>query len=144
MLRTKGRRKNSMTQCGSLVSHAASEIIRHFLKKWKYPNALFSVNTFLHLVLSGLHLFRSGMKGAGRIVGNIFKLKTRGRAILSEEDYRIVISIPAGATIVLVGGNIDEDPFVKIRHRGRILLMLAEDLRGSGELLTKSALFADQ
>jgi hypothetical protein len=108
------------------------------------PNVLFSVNTFLHLVLSGLHLFRSGMKGAGRIVGNIFKLKTRGRAILSEEDYRTVISIPAGATIVLVGGNIDEDPFVKIRHMGRVLLMLAEDLRGSGELLGKSALFVDQ
>jgi hypothetical protein len=84
------------------------------------------------------------MKGAGRIVGNIFKLKTRGRAILSEEDYRIVISIPAGATIVLVGGNIDEDPFVKISHRGRVLLMLAEDLRGSGALLGKSARFVDQ
>jgi len=57
-----------MTQCGSLVSHVASEIIRHFLKKWKHPNALFSVNIFLHLVLSGLHLFRPGMKGAVRIV----------------------------------------------------------------------------
>jgi hypothetical protein len=133
-----------MTQCGSLVSHAASEIIRHFLKKWKYPNALFSVNTFLHLISSGLHLFRFCMKGAGRFVGNIFKLKTPGRAILSEEDYRIVIPIPAGATIVLVGGDIDQDPFVKIRHRGRVLLMLAEDLRGSGELLGKSALFVDQ
>jgi len=104
----------------------------------------FSVNTFLHLVLPGLHLFRSGMKGAGRIVGNDFKLKTRGRAILSEEDYRIVISIPAGATIVLVGGNIDEGPLVKIRHRGRVLRMLAEDLRGSGALLRKSARFVDQ
>ena len=84
------------------------------------------------------------MKGAGRIVGNDFKLKTRGRAILSEEDYRIVISIPAGATIVLVGGNIDEGPLVKIRHRGRVLRMLAEDLRGSGALLGKSARFVDQ
>jgi hypothetical protein len=34
-------------------------------------------------------------------VGNIFRLKTRGRAILSEEEYRIVISIPAGATSFL-------------------------------------------
>jgi hypothetical protein len=144
MLRTKGRRKNSMTQCGSLISHAAPENHTPLSGEMKDANALFSVNTFLHLVLSDLHLFGSGMKGAGRIVGNIFKLKTRGRAILSEEDYRIVISIPAGATIVLVGGNIDEDPFVKIRHRGRVLLMLAEDLRGSGELLGKSALFVDQ
>ena len=70
-----------MTQCGSLVSHAVSEIIRHYLKKWKYPNTLFSVNIFLHLVLSDLHHFRSGVRGAGRIVGNIFKLKTLGRAI---------------------------------------------------------------
>ena len=76
-------------------------------------------------------------------MGDDFKLKARGRAILSEEDYRIVISIPAGAIIVLVGGNIDQDPFVKIRHRGRVLLMLAEDLRGSAELLGKSALFAN-
>jgi len=133
-----------MTQCGSLISHAAPENHTPLSGEMKDANALFSVNTFLHLVLSDLHLFGSGMKGAGRIVGNIFKLKTRGRAILSEEDYRIVISIPAGATIVLVGGNIDEDPFVKIRHRGRVLLMLAEDLRGSGELLGKSALFVDQ
>ncbi len=33
-----------MTQSESLVSHAASESIRHFLKKWKYPNAPFNVN----------------------------------------------------------------------------------------------------
>jgi hypothetical protein len=63
---------------------------------------------------------------------------------LSEEDHRIVIPTPAGATIVLAGCNIDEDPFVKIRHRGRVLLMLAEGLRGGGELLGKSALFVDR
>ena len=114
-----------MTQCESLVSHVASKIIRHFLKKWKYPNVPFNVNIFSHQVLSGLYLFRSGMKRVGRIVKNIFKLKTRGRAILSEEDERIVIPIPARATIILVGGDIDEDPFVKIRHSGRVLLMLA-------------------
>jgi hypothetical protein len=84
------------------------------------------------------------MKGAGRFVGNIFKLKTPGRAILSEDDYRNVIVIPPCAMVVLVGGNIDEDTFVKVRYEGRVLLMLAEDLRGSGELLGKSALFVDQ
>ena len=67
----------------------------------------------------------------------IFKLKNRGRAILSEDDQRSVIPIPARAMVTLVGGNIDEDPFVKIRYGGRVLLMHSEDLRNSGELLGK-------
>jgi hypothetical protein len=50
-------------------------------EEMEVSNALFSVNIFLHLVLSDLHHFRFAMKGAGRIVGNIFKLKTLGRAI---------------------------------------------------------------
>jgi hypothetical protein len=66
-------------------------------------------------------------------MGNIFKLKNPGRAIVSEEDYRNVIHIPRSAKVVLVDGNIDEDPFVKIRYRGRVLLLLAEDLRSGGE-----------
>ena len=49
-------------------------------------------------------------------MGQIFKLKNRGRAILSEEDYRTVILIPAKANVVLVGGDIDKDAFVKIRY----------------------------
>ena len=69
----------------------------------------------------------------------IFKLKNRGRAILSEDDYRTIIPIPARAMVTLVGGNIDEDPFVKIRYGGKVLLMLAEDLRSGGELWGKSA-----
>jgi hypothetical protein len=70
---------------------------------------------------------------------SIFKLKDRGRAILSEDDYRNVIVIPPSAMVVLVGGNIDEDTFVKIRYEGRVLLMLAEDLRSGGELWGQSA-----
>ena len=66
-------------------------------------------------------------------MGQIFTLKTRGRAILSEEEYRTVIPIPARAKVVLVGGDIYEDPFVKIRYKGKVLLMLAEDLRTGGE-----------
>ena len=80
----------------------------------------------------------------GQIVGQIFKLKKRGKAILSEEDYRTLIPIPAKAKVVLVGGDIDEDAFVKIQYRGRVLLMLAEDLRSGGELLGRLAQFADQ
>jgi hypothetical protein len=70
-------------------------------------------------------------------VGKIFKIKNRRRAILSEEDHGTFIPIPARATVVLVGGDIDEDSFVKIRYGGRVLLMHSEDLRNSGELLGK-------
>jgi hypothetical protein len=72
-------------------------------------------------------------------VGKIFTLKDRSRAILSENDQRSVIPIPARAMVTLVGGDIDEDAFVKIRYGGRILLMLSEDLRSGGELWGKSA-----
>ena len=77
-------------------------------------------------------------------MGQIFKLKNRGRAILSEEDYRTVIFIPAKANVVLVGGDIDKDAFVKIRYGGKVLLMAAEDLRSRGELLGTLAEFVDQ
>jgi len=77
-------------------------------------------------------------------MGSIFKMKTRSKAILSENDQRTVIPIPAKATVVLVGGDIDEDAFVKIRYGGRVLLMLAEELRSCGELLGKLAQFVDQ
>jgi hypothetical protein len=40
-------------------------------------------------------------------VGSIFKLKNRSRAILSENDQRSVIPIPARATVVLWGGDMD-------------------------------------
>jgi hypothetical protein len=68
-------------------------------------------------------------------VGKIFKLKNQRRAILSEEDHGTLIPIPARAKVVVVGGDIDEDSFVKIRYGGRVLLMHSEDLRNSGELL---------
>jgi hypothetical protein len=41
--------------------------------------------------------------------------------------------------VVLVGGNLDEDAFVKIRYEGKVLLMLSEDLRSGGELWGRSA-----
>ena len=72
-------------------------------------------------------------------MGTIFKLKTRGRAILSEENSRNVIFIPPSAIVTLLGGDIDEDAFVKIRYEGKVLLMPSEDLRSGGELSGKSA-----
>jgi len=72
-------------------------------------------------------------------LGTIFKLKNRGRAVLSENDQRRVIPIPANAMVTLVGEDIDVDAFVKIRYEGKVLLMLSEDLRSTGELWGKSA-----
>ena len=72
-------------------------------------------------------------------MGSIFKLKYRGRAISSEDDYRNVILIPPSAMVVLVEGDINEDPFVKIRYEGKVILMLSDDLRSGGELWEKSA-----
>jgi hypothetical protein len=48
-------------------------------------------------------------------------------AILSEGDHRRVILIPATAQVILVGGDIKRDTFVKIRYEARVLLMLSED-----------------
>ena len=117
----------------------ATKIIRQFLKEWKYLSSFFSVENFLHPVLSGLHLLPSGLKGTRTIVGKIFTLKDRSRAILSDNDQRSIIPIPARAMVVLVGGDIDEDAFVKIRYEGRVLMMLADDLRSGGELWGESA-----
>ena len=72
-------------------------------------------------------------------MGKIFKLKNRSRGIFSENDQRSVIPIPARATVVLVGGDIDQDSFVKIRYGSKVLLMFSEDLRSSGELLGRLA-----
>jgi hypothetical protein len=72
-------------------------------------------------------------------MGDIFKLKNRGRAILSENDHRNVIPIPPSAMLVLVAGDLNEDPFVKIRYEGKLMLMLSEDLRSDGELWGQSA-----
>lgn len=72
-------------------------------------------------------------------MATIFKLKTRGRAIKSLENYRNVILIPENAMVTLVGGDIDEDAFVRIRYEGKVLMMLADDLRSGGELWGESA-----
>lgn len=63
----------------------------------------------------------------------IIKLKTQSTAILAEKDQRSAIPIPARATVVVVGGDIDKDAFVKIRYEGKVLFILSEDLRNGGE-----------
>ena len=72
-------------------------------------------------------------------MGRIFRLKTRSRAVLSENDQRSVIPIPANALVVIVGGDVDQDVFVTIRYEGRLLLMFSEGLRSDGERWRQSA-----
>ena len=72
-------------------------------------------------------------------MGRIFRLKTRSRAVLSENGQRSVIPIPANALVVIVGGDVDQDVFVTIRYEGKLLLMFSEDLRSDGERWRKSA-----
>jgi hypothetical protein len=67
------------------------------------------------------------------MMGDTFKLKTGTMAILAEGDHRSAVLVPASAQVVLVGGNIECDTFVKIRYRAKVLHMLSEDLRcGTG------------
>jgi hypothetical protein len=69
------------------------------------------------------------------MAGNAYRLKTGTMAIFSEGDRRSVVLIPANAEVLLVGGHMDYDTFVKIRHRGKVLLMLSEDLRSATGLV---------
>jgi hypothetical protein len=58
-----------------------------------------------------------------------FTLKTGSKAVLSESNHGTVVVIPASAQVALVEGDFERDRFVKIRYRGKVLLMLSEDLR---------------
>jgi hypothetical protein len=99
---------------------------------------VFQRRTFLTSAWAVLHPTGSRLRER-TIVRTIFKLKNRGRAILSGENYRNVIFIPPSAMVTLLGGDIVEDAFVKIRYEGKVLLMLSEELRSAGELWGKSA-----
>jgi hypothetical protein len=134
-----GESDDAVLNAGIPCRLPASEIIRQFLNKWKYLSAFFSLANFLHPVLSVLHPSAIQRERSGTTVGTIFKLKNRGRAVLSENDQPSVIPIPANAMVTLVGGDIDEDAFVKIRYEGKVLMMLSEDLRSGGELWGRSA-----
>jgi hypothetical protein len=73
------------------------------------------------------------------MAGNAYNLKTGTMAILSEGDRRSVILIPANAQVLLVGGQMEYDTFVKIRYRGKVLLMLSEDLRCASGLVANQS-----
>jgi hypothetical protein len=69
----------------------------------------------------------------------IFKMKGPSKAVLSDEDQLRLVSIPASAMVVLVEGNVHEDPTVKIRFGGKVLRMLSSEFRHCAELWGQSA-----
>ena len=74
------------------------------------------------------------------MVGNTFRLKDGTMGILSDNDQRSIVLIPARAEVVVVGGDIDGSGFVRIRYHGKLLFMLSEDLRNArGEAFGQSA-----
>jgi len=62
----------------------------------------------------------------------MFKLHRSSVAMQSED--REVITIPASASVILVGGDINGKGVVKIRYQDQPLEMLAVDLRTRGIL----------
>lgn len=62
-----------------------------------------------------------------------FKLNTSTTAILSEDNHRTIVTIPANAPVTLVDGEAEGNGFVKVRYRDKVLSMFAFDLRTRGE-----------
>jgi hypothetical protein len=60
---------------------------------------------------------------------NTLKLRNDCKAIFSEDNQWRVVVIPASAQVTLVGGDLKQDRFVKIRYQGKVVLILSEDLR---------------
>jgi hypothetical protein len=68
-----------------------------------------------------------------------FKLNTPTMAILSENDKRTVVTLPANAVVMVVAGDASGDGLLKIRYRNQVLEMFAVDLRVRGELMLRQS-----
>ena len=64
----------------------------------------------------------------------VFKLHSSCVAIRREKDYRQVSTIPAGASVTLVAGDIARSGVVQVLYVDQQVLMLAVDLRTQGVL----------
>jgi hypothetical protein len=64
------------------------------------------------------------------IVAGTFKLRNGAIAIFPERNnHRSVILIPVGASVAVVGGDVERDSFINIRYDDKLLLIRPEDLR---------------
>jgi hypothetical protein len=69
----------------------------------------------------------------------VFKLNTSTMGILSENNPRSVVIIPANAMITIVAGDTTGDGLLKIRYRNQELEMFAVDLRTRGERMLRQS-----
>lgn len=68
--------------------------------------------------------------------GQSYKLKTATLGILSPEDgQRISMTVPVGATVIVVDGNVNGNRFVDVTWGDKALTMFAVDLRERGKLV---------
>ena len=64
------------------------------------------------------------------IVAGTFKLRNGTTAIFPEKNnHRSVILIPVGASVAVVGGDVERDSFINVRYDDKLLLIRPEDLR---------------
>jgi hypothetical protein len=64
------------------------------------------------------------------VVAGTFKFRNGTTAIFPEKNnHGRVVLIPVGAHVVVVGGDIERDSFMKIRYDDKVLLIRPQDLR---------------
>lgn len=62
------------------------------------------------------------------MIAGTFKL-TNCTTATSEKDRKSVVLIPAGARVVIVDGDIEQDKLLKIRYQEKVLLIRPADFR---------------
>jgi hypothetical protein len=66
----------------------------------------------------------------------VFNLKTATLAFLStEDDHRIPVTIPSGATVTVLDADVNGKRFVDVEWERKTLTMFAVDLRNRGKLV---------
>jgi hypothetical protein len=68
-----------------------------------------------------------------------FKLNSPTLAIREVNDQRTIVTLPRGALVTLLAGDIDAKGFVEILYDNEALIMFAVDLRVRGVLVLKQS-----
>jgi hypothetical protein len=68
-----------------------------------------------------------------------FELQSATLAIRERNDQRTLLTLPGGALVTLLVGDIDANGFVDVLYDNEALIMFAEDLRARGLLVLKQS-----